>query len=530
MLSFFPRQFDDEILYSLIARYHCQSGNTIMRETLNDLFNCKCVHSSVVLPARFGILSKNLETFGGTFDDLLINRTLFPFYMAFAQERVVKKVYNWARFSQSGSMCSELGLYTYGSLEPRSLRFCPECYREEKSNLGEGYWHRIHQTPGVLVCERHCCQLLDSHIQYRTQRDNYYYPAHVQNIMPPGIPENLSPEDFRIAVLIAKDVKWLYDNYLKIRGAFPNQNNNFRSIFIRMLMEKGLATDNGSLRIDKYRGSFNRFFGPRILDILNLQVSEDINKAWIIGMCRTSVVPTHPLKYILMAIFLCGSLEKLIDIAIQQNGTQIPNRSRCTEVTEIEIKREKYRARWLGACLAYSKASQNDIRNHIPSVYTWLNRHDKLWLRDNSPSSRKRGGYKKFADWNERDKEYAKKVAGAAERIRAYPGKPVQISILRIGKELGCGELLYSKAKVLPLTMQEVYKAIEDSDTIRMRKIEWAINELNKQGLPIAKWRVMKLAGIRDELWERYWGLIAEDGSIQTEHLVNLSVNHPLQS
>ena len=46
----------------------------------------------------------------------------------------------------------------------RSLRYCPECAKEDREKYGETYWHRCAQIHDIGVCPRHGCQLVDSKV------------------------------------------------------------------------------------------------------------------------------------------------------------------------------------------------------------------------------------------------------------------------------------------------------------------------------------------------------------------------------
>lgn len=61
--------------------------------------------------------------------------------------------------------------------------------------------------------------------------------------------------------------------------------------------------------------------------------------------------------------------------------------------------------------------------------------------------------------------------------------------------------------KKLPLTEQEIQKCAEDNTAFRFRKMRWAERELCARGEPAVKWRILKLAGIRDEDWDTIWDL-----------------------
>lgn len=85
MLSFFPKLYPDELLYSALARYHIRSGNKSFRQTDVDLFK---YHSQqlckVALPGNLSYLVKNLHLFSNHNTETLIqNHTLYPFYATF---------------------------------------------------------------------------------------------------------------------------------------------------------------------------------------------------------------------------------------------------------------------------------------------------------------------------------------------------------------------------------------------------------------------------------------------------------------
>lgn len=508
MISFFPKPYEDEALYSIIARYHQQSGNAIARETLLDLFDSKKVHSSVVLPMNLGAMAKKTAPFGLDFDSLL-SKTLFPYYTVFAQQNTFDKIYKWTRNNEPGSIYALLGLFGGGVQQPEMLRFCPECFLEEQKEHGEGYWHLLHQTPGVLVCEKHFCKLLNSKVPYLSRGSNQYTPAKLNQLFPSFISEPFSPENHQLAVQLVLDTKWLYSNIELVRNTFSKYEYTFQHLYIHLLKEKGLATVHGILRPEMYITAFIDFYGKSFLDLLGLGFAAEVRRPWILSMCRTSKTTTFPLKYILLSRFLCGSLKNLINIAVTRKEA-IRHRKRYiyTNVANIEIKKAHYREKWLDAWKSIPAGRQNDIRNLVPSVYTWLNRHDAVWLQENAPIKRKRGGNKIYADWNKRDKLYATQIRSASDKIRKLPGKPVKITITKIGQQLGCGKLFLSKRHYLPLTTRELEKCVEDNHSFRIRRISWAIDELKKQEKPVVMWRVMKLAGVRDDLWREYWDLV----------------------
>lgn len=502
MISHFPTPYSGELLYSTIARYHLSSGNTRFCQTQEDLFGEHRGHSSVVMPLRLGYLAEQTEPFGMTFEALM-EQTLFPYFTAFQTDETIREVCQLERENKPASISAKLGAVGTTDLNPQHLRFCPQCYAEDQKRYGEGFWHRLHQTPGALVCDRHHCQLLETTVPYYDLKPNAYEAAVPTTLFPVVCPEPLSPLGQQQAVLIAKDIRYLYENYDRIRAAFTKHGSSFCNLFLYLLRRKGLATEGGSLRHQQYREQFCGYFDTDLLNRLGLSFDDTVARPWIVSMCRRSKTVFHPLRYILMARFLCGGLPRLIDLAeeLSEDDLIIHSQKRG-KVSAFEKKQESYRQTWLDACNAMPGACQNDIRKIAGAAYTWLYRHDKDWLMEHPKERKAVGGNCTYVDKTERDRRYAAMVPAAAEKLRNLPGKPVWITKTRLSKEI---DLLPRFLKDLPLTHRSIDQEIEDQMGHRLRKLVWAERELTACGEPISKWKLMKLAGIRDEDWDTCW-------------------------
>lgn len=506
-------------MYGIVARYHQQSGNSLSRQTLEELFGDRSAHSSVTLPTRLGTLAEQTAPFEISFDQLLFGHTLYPYNTAFSSEKTTQWIYDWAKASKPGPADCQLGMFGTQIKKPQHLRFCPECYAEELKRFGEGFWHRMHQTAGVLVCERHHCPLLETAVPYFAKGSNQYASAVPYVLFPAVYPNPLSPLARQQAIQIARDIQYLYQNYGRIRAAFARQNYSFQNLFLEMLRKKGLASDGGALRLKKYCQAFLEFFARDLLDALGLSFDECISKPWIVSICRSHRSDFHPLRYILMAQFLCMGLSGLVELAeAYVPEERIVSPAPCKQVADYEKKRKAYRLRWLKACEAKPGAGQNEIRKTAVTVYTWLNRHDKEWLSQHPSERRQRGGNRTYADWTEKDRKFSILVPKAAERIKLLPGKPTQITKAKLLTVIGCGSLPSKQWSRLPLTEKAISLEVEDRTTFRMRKVQWAVWKLTALGDPVVKWRVMKLAGIRDEAWNVCWkAYIADENLSKTE-------------
>ena len=102
MISFFPAPYQDEILYSILARYHLRSGNTSYFTTNEDLYNYEAVIRVVALSGGYNIdkacelLSKNNKMIASFSRALLENLNVNQTKEEFDREldNAITKIYN----------------------------------------------------------------------------------------------------------------------------------------------------------------------------------------------------------------------------------------------------------------------------------------------------------------------------------------------------------------------------------------------------------------------------------------------------
>jgi hypothetical protein len=162
-------------------------------------------------------------------------------------------------------------------------------------------------------------------------------------------------------------------------------------------------------------------------------------------------------------------------------------------------QREPDRTEWLFLQQQHPNLSKTELRKLNPALYARLYRKDRIWLEKHSPKP----GKKKFrnirVDWNQRDLEVLAKVQHAVNRILESDGKPKRLTVGRIGAIAGIRPLLEKHLDHLPETKKYLEQVVESEEQHRWRKIQWAIEELKRQGEPLQEWKVLRKAGIRKE-------------------------------
>ena len=161
MIGYFPELYEDELIYSWIARYLVHSGYTSAADTYQDLYFNKNLRPSVELMNNTLDDAKTVMTKYMSMEDLIHKHTLFPEYGRFIDPAKREKLVSEADFSR-GNWINSLMIPT--SIGERYLKYCPLCVKEDRDSHGEAFWHRKHQIIGIKICTKHKVYLQDSDV------------------------------------------------------------------------------------------------------------------------------------------------------------------------------------------------------------------------------------------------------------------------------------------------------------------------------------------------------------------------------
>ena len=73
--------------------------------------------------------------------------------------------------------------------------------------------------------------------------------------------------------------------------------------------------------------------------------------------------------------------------------------------------------------------------------------------------------------------------------------KPVRITVSKIGTTIGLKALLEKHLDKLPQTKAYLESVTETVEEFQIRRIEWAIRELDRRGEEKKDWKILRLAG-----------------------------------
>jgi hypothetical protein len=604
------------LLYSVNARYHVRSGNTSPKATIKELYGTSSVTAVVDMPSNIDILvslipkRKSINA-----SDFILNNTLFPYYTAFLPEQRRKSVIKAMKGNRGGTIHMMTGVMASCLGTPKYLRYCPECAIEDKDKYGEYYWHRLHQTHGVLTCPIHDVMIINSVVNLDTINRHEFIAANERNCIGKPVLVNYSGIDSEFLLSISRDISWINNNYDIVRRSITS-DHWLRDKYITILKERGYATINGRVNQDKLLTDFNSFYSPDFLKLMESTAEYEDKDNWLSAIVRKHRKSFHPIRHLLFIRFLSGSVEEFFhDTHIYQPFGKGPwpclnpatshyqkftikqvSITHCADTkrpvgtfecscgfvysrrgpdnTEMDIYKigrikkfglvweeklrdlvekrsiglreiarrlrvdpktvktnairlgistvinsesnenigenyeegtndicllDYHRSAWKALVETNPDKSITKLRKLSTAAYTWLYRHDRTWLLNNTPKQTSILIQNQRVDWISRDNEILKEIISVVKAILTDKEKPIRITLSGLGKRIGQLGLLEKHLDKLPQTKRYINSVIETDCDFRKRRIIWAISELSNSGMEPKTWKVMRKAGIRKE-------------------------------
>ncbi|WP_144028098.1 TnsD family Tn7-like transposition protein [Paenibacillus sp. 32352] len=558
MLAYFPTLYEDELLYSGIARYHVISGNKIQRQTIEDLFGNRSVCATADLPSHLMSLADNLNG-QYTTDQIINNHTLLPYYTYFMKQQKIHQVQSlMENGSKQGEVHAFLGLLATSIKLPARLRFCTDCYKAD-SEICEPYWHRCHQLPGVIMCPLHKIILRVSTVEYSTLHHKYsFVPLAIHgesNFTEPVIDANWCDHLEYIAVQS--------NLLLQSQSKSKEETTSYR----RVLPMEGYQTVGGRIRFNRLIHDFRNFYTDELLDYLDCGI--DSNSSWLHKIIRDQEEITHPLRHLLLIGFFeksvggfsvtpnnlpfgsgpwpclnkaadhynqsvvekcvvtrCSTTSKPVGTfhcscgfvysrrgpdtsdedrnrigRIKAFGPVWYDKLRCLNETNTSLRQK---AKILGVDPGTVKTQTELLNTNKAALHKMRNQSQPARSRRNRNNEKgcSLSKVKRKVDWNQRDEILYDVVAKAVEQMKQLPN-PLRISLASIARYTDSGNLTHKLMKnlnKLPRTNEFIKKHVDSTETFQVRRLIWAASKLNETEGKVLGWRLLKLAGLNHPL------------------------------
>jgi len=294
VISSFPRLLPDEILYSILARYHVWSRNFSAKETLRELFCDTTICASVELPTNLAKIVASLPIqVEISVEKLVKEHTLFPLYSPFLSKECASSSLAKMSDKQGRAIYLSMGLMPSTIPSLNYFRYCPICYDYDLTNCGEAYWHRSHQIFGIEACSHHNVLLQDSTVRFPSNSSRHLYNA----LNHSSLKDLSSKEADEKQIQLAQAANWILQNDVPILGL-----TQLKDKYIKLLQQADLATFRGRVHQQDLLTAFRNYYSDEYLQRLRCSIDSPDN--WLSRLVRSPRVSQHPLKHILLMSFL----------------------------------------------------------------------------------------------------------------------------------------------------------------------------------------------------------------------------------
>lgn len=317
MLGFIASLYDDELLYSILGRYHVNVGNRNFIWTLHELFNSKKITAITDLPGNLGALVNNISAYWKySVEDIAYNHTAYPLYKTFWGDERSHEILRLMEYKSSRLVHLKSGIYSSVISPFKYLRFCPLCMETDIKKYGENYWHRLHQIPGVLVCPDHKIELKNSIVRTYELNPQSFYSANAYNCLYSNsndLKPHFTIETVNKMAALSEDVKYILNNHYSC----SKDPDWFRNTYLAILRTQDLVSWKGKVNQKVLVHNFILFYSSEFLSALNLMPDCENKHNWVSMMVRKYVILPHPIKHLLMIRFLSGSLTKFYSNSLE---------------------------------------------------------------------------------------------------------------------------------------------------------------------------------------------------------------------
>ena len=163
MICYFPSIYEDELLYSVFARYYQKTGYVSYRDVASDLYRNPNVRPDTEFINPLTSDAVNMLNRKKTMEQIVLEHTMFPHYARFLPVERKKEAFHW--MVEMKGKCSDIVPMRVTKGKIRYLRYCPLCVKEHREQYGETYWTRAQQISDIRICIRHNIFLLDSCVE-----------------------------------------------------------------------------------------------------------------------------------------------------------------------------------------------------------------------------------------------------------------------------------------------------------------------------------------------------------------------------
>ena len=374
MVTYFPLIYPDEILFSVLARYHTHTGNMYIFNTLIDLYGEHYPKRiNIELPKGIkDLLSQIPADFAFDYNSIIQNNTLFNYYAPFIS---VRKQMDLFEFMERLNKNSNFFHTSKRYLMPKgNLSYCPLCAEEDWEKYGESYFHRLHQVPCVFVCPKHKCYFNEflAPISDKNKMQIYNCDYTIINKRPVYELNNTLLNEL---LRISNSVQYL----LEKRNIIVSSDSLYQKYLV-LLRQNGYFNSKGYLDKSILCENIKKYYSSHVLNKYNAFPEINDNTNWVNLITIKNNKRIDPIYHILLIQFLTQDFKDFFC-----------NYENINYDKEKEYKNKRYKLReiLINHIKQNPSDSRTDIRKKIHNVYDWIRLNDSEWFEVNIVESKK---------------------------------------------------------------------------------------------------------------------------------------------
>ena len=301
MITLFPAGCDDELDFSLFARYCARKPYTNQKAFAEELFGRNTVVATAGLISHISYLVSQLAP-GHHYsaDSFIEKHTLFPYYSLFLNPYQATQLREDMCNDNGPGMHMRAGLMASKIPLPSFLKLCSACIEQDREQYGFCYWHRKHQPFGVEVCAVHGIPLLRTKVTTHNRQARYEFVTAEQAVSSMGSvlpPASLPFHDVLLA--IARSVAWTLEQKIPPPGL-----EHIRERYLALLDEQGYLSADRHVRMEDLYRQFHATYPSDLLRLLCCELDDTSEDTWLTRLVRKPKHSQHPLYHLLFMHFL----------------------------------------------------------------------------------------------------------------------------------------------------------------------------------------------------------------------------------
>ena len=484
----FPMLYEDELIYSGIARAGVRAGITSPKQLLDEIFDNRKVIATIDLPNQVSSIVKLYRSHQYKIETLIYSHTLFPIYAMFIPEDRRKQCLTWMKDESQGSVHLAVGLNASRVPTPKKVRYCPSCFKIQLESLGECYWSRLWQIQGVTCCLEHGT-LIDSELDFRPSARHSYVAA------------ALKSDNSIFQKTASKTDIFITYKAIELLNLPPVPSPSYEqwSLFYKNLaLSANCNRGSGHIDFDSIVNRLLDRWGISSLRRFNLH-DLDADNSWLRSIFRKHRKSFSYLQHLIVIEAFIGKNWYFKEIISHVSALSIKKEDEALKSSEkpasnIQLKRDQWQNLLLECQKSIKQARQKD-----GGLYAWLYRHDKTWLLSYNRSHHSKhieNGIKH--DWGKRDRLYVRQLIKIKNTLIWNLDSPRRSSNWWLNQAKASSTVEKNLDK-LPLISSFLSRYSESVSDYQIRRLTRVYISRISSGESLSDWIILRKAGLSEQ-------------------------------